>query len=134
MKASGAEHRDTRTRRQAEPGKISLYPTQELKRRAMSWAVTLRVNPKVIRVREMRRKWGSCSSAGTVTLASDLVERDGRFQDYVIVHELLHLKYRDHGKQFKAMMTALVPTWRHLEQQSQHATESAGQGRREMEA
>lgn len=41
---------------------------------------------------------------------------------------------RDHGKQFKAMMTALVPNWRDLEQQSQHATESAGQGRPEMEA
>ena len=115
MKASGVEHRDTRTRRQAEPGKISLYPTQELKRRAMSWAVTLRVNPKVIRVREMRRKWGSCSSAGTVTLASDLVERDERFQDYVIVHELLHLRFSTHGRMFKALMSAHVPGWREME-------------------
>lgn len=115
MKASGVEHRDTRTRRQAGPGKISLYPTQELKRRAMSWAVTLRVNPKVIRVQEMRRKWGSCSSAGTVTLASDLVERDERFQDYVIVHELLHLRFSTHGRMFKALMSAHVPGWREME-------------------
>jgi len=42
------------------------------------------------------------------------------------------LRYRDHGKQFKAMMTALVPNWCELEQQSQHATESGGQVRREM--
>jgi predicted metal-dependent hydrolase len=81
----------------------------------MAWAVTLRVNPKVIRVQEMRRKWGSCSSAGTVTLASDLVGQDERFQDYVIVHELLHLRFSTHGRMFKALMSAHVPGWREFE-------------------
>jgi len=115
MKAGGAAHRDSRTRRRTGPGKGSLYPAQELKRRAMAWAVTLRVNPKVIRVQEMRRKWGSCSSAGTVTLASDLVDQDERFQDYVIVHELLHLRFSTHGRMFKALMSAHVPGWRRWE-------------------
>jgi predicted metal-dependent hydrolase len=77
--------------------------------------VMLRVNPKVIRVQEMRRKWGSCSSAGTVTLASDLVEQEERFQDYVIVHELLHLRFSTHGRMFKALMSAHVPGWRRWE-------------------
>lgn len=95
--------------------KSSLYPAQELRRRALAWAVKLRVNPKTIRIQEMRRKWGSCSSAGTVTLASDLVEQDARFQDFVIAHELLHLRIPTHGKLFKAMMTAHVPGWRELE-------------------
>ncbi|MBU2763956.1 M48 family metallopeptidase [Acidithiobacillus caldus] len=81
----------------------------------MAWAVTLRVNPKVIRVQEMHRKWGSCSSAGTVTLASDLVDKDERFQDYVIVHELLHLRFSTHGRMFKALMSAHVPGWRRWE-------------------
>lgn len=95
--------------------KSSLYPAQELKRRAMTWAVKLRVNPRVIRVQEMRRKWGSCSSVGTVTLAADLVEQDERFQDYVIVHELLHLRFSTHGRMFKALMSAHVPGWQELE-------------------
>jgi len=71
------------------------------KLRTMAWAVKLRVNTKVVRVQEMRRKWGSCSSAGTITLAIDLVHQDEKFQDYVIVHELLHLKYATHGRVFK---------------------------------
>jgi predicted metal-dependent hydrolase len=92
-----------------------LYPSQELKRRALAWALTLRVNPRVIRVQDMRRKWGSCSTAGTVTLASDLADQDSAFQDYVIVHELLHLRHATHGRLFKAMMSAHVPGWRELE-------------------
>jgi predicted metal-dependent hydrolase len=91
-----------------------LYPAQSLKRRAMAWAVKLKVNPKAIRVQEMTRKWGSCSSAGTVTLASDLTETRERFQDYVMVHELLHLRYATHGRVFKALMSAHVPGWRRL--------------------
>jgi predicted metal-dependent hydrolase len=53
-----------------------------------------------------------------VTLAEDLVDMPEEFQDYVVVHELLHLRYRSHGKAFTAMMTALVPDWRALEASS----------------
>lgn len=92
----------------------SPYPVEALKRRTMAWAVRLRVNPRVIRVQEMRRKWGSCSSSGTVTLSMALATASERFQDYVIVHELLHLRYPTHGRLFKAVMTMHVPGWRNV--------------------
>jgi len=95
--------------------KSSLYPVQDLHRRALAWALRLKVNPRVVRVQAMRRKWGSCSSAGTVTLASDLLDQDVRFQDYVIVHELLHLRYATHGRVFRALMSAHVPGWQVME-------------------
>lgn len=95
--------------------KSPLYPDQELKRRALAWALKLKVNPRVVRVQEMRRKWGSCSSSGIVTLACDLLEQPPKFQDYVIVHELLHLRYATHGRVFKALMSAHVPGWQMME-------------------
>ena len=95
--------------------KSSLYPIQDLHRRALAWALKLKVNPRVVRVQAMRHNWGSCSSAGTVTLASDLLDQDVRFQDYVIVHELLHLRYSTHGRVFKALMSAHVPGWQAME-------------------
>jgi predicted metal-dependent hydrolase len=91
--------------------KSSLYPVQDLHRRVLAWALKLKVNPRAVRVQTMRGKWGSCSSAGTVTLSIDLLEQDTRFQDYVIVHELLHLRYAAHGRVFKALMSAHIPGW-----------------------
>lgn len=90
----------------------SLAPAARLKRRVDVWAVKLRVIPRVIRVQRMTRKWGSCSTAGTITLAIDLDTQDEAFQDFVIAHELLHLKVQNHGRLFRALMTTHVPDWR----------------------
>ncbi len=63
----------------------------------------------------MTRKWGSCSTRGIVTLAEDLADQETSFQDFVIAHELLHLRVSNHGKVFKALMSVHVPDWRALE-------------------
>ena len=63
----------------------------------------------------MSRKWGSCSSKGVISLACDLVEKPVDFQDFVIAHELLHLRVPTHGRLFKALMTTHVPAWRSLD-------------------
>jgi predicted metal-dependent hydrolase len=95
--------------------KSAMYPSQELRRRTLAWALTLRVNPKIVRVQSMTKKWGSCSSRGVVTLATDLADQEGAFQDFVIAHELLHLRVPNHGKLFKSLMGAYIPRWRAFE-------------------
>jgi len=95
----------------------SLYPAQELRRRVLRWARLLRVNPRVIRIQRMTRKWGSCSTGGVVTLAEDLVDQDEPFQDFVIVHELLHLRIPTHGRLFKALMSAHAPGWQRMDEE-----------------
>lgn len=66
----------------------------------------------------MKNKWGSCSRRGVITLAADLAAETQAFQDAVIVHELLHLRVRNHGRLFKALMSAYVPQWRRLQLQA----------------
>jgi len=80
--------------------------------RVECWARRLNVRPRLVRVQRMTRKWGSCSTSGIVTLATDLVDQPSGFQDFVIAHELLHLRVPNHGKLFKALMTAHVPDWK----------------------
>ncbi len=82
--------------------------TLEFKERVQEWAARVRVEPEQLRVQEMRRKWASCSTKGWVTFARDLLDEPRTFQDYVIVHELLHLRYRNHGKLFVAALRSYL--------------------------
>lgn len=72
----------------------------------LAWATKLKVAPAQIRVQAMTNKWASCSTRGSVTFSRDLLRKSRAFQDYVIVHELLHLRYRNHGKLFHATLAA----------------------------
>src|SRR5207247_2168358 len=82
--------------------------------RSYFWSTRLQVEARIIRVQRMTRKWGSCSTTGTITLADDLASEAAGFQDFVIVHELLHLRVPNHSRLFKALLTAYVPNWRRL--------------------
>ncbi|WP_309670463.1 M48 family metallopeptidase [Gemmatimonas sp.] len=84
----------------------------QLKERVDYWAARLRTQPRVVRVQHMTTKWGSCSVKGVVTLALDLAKQPAGFQNFVIAHELLHLRVPNHGRLFRALMTAHVPDWR----------------------
>lgn len=92
--------------------RTSDHPRETLRDRVEYWKRRLRVRPQRVRVRPMTRKWGSCSTSGTVTLAADLEDQDKGFQDFVIVHELLHLRVPNHGRLYKALMAAYVPDWK----------------------
>ena len=92
--------------------KIAIDPRTRLRNRVDHWAGRLNVTARSVRIQRMVRKWGSCSSNGTITLADDLVDRSRGFQDFVIVHELLHMRIPNHGRLFKALMSAYVPNWR----------------------
>ena len=83
-----------------------------IRSRVEYWAQRLSARPRLVRVQRMTRKWGSCSTSGIVTLAADLADQDSDFQNFVIAHELLHLRVPNHGKLFKALMTAHIPDWR----------------------
>src|SRR5215471_1407333 len=89
-----------------------LQTTHELKTAVSEWAAKVKARPKQIRVQPMARKWASCSSNGRITFNSELFAQPYRFQEFVIVHELLHLKIPNHGKLFKSLLSAHLPEWR----------------------
>jgi predicted metal-dependent hydrolase len=86
-----------------------LQTTDELKAAVGDWATKIKARPNQIRIQRMARKWASCSSNGRVTFNSDLLSQPYRFQEFVIVHELLHLKIPNHGKLFKSLLKAYLP-------------------------
>ncbi|MEM7218792.1 MAG: M48 family metallopeptidase [Pseudomonadota bacterium] len=63
------------------------------------------------RVRFMRSQWGSCSSSGRLCLNTHLVKLPTPLVDYVLLHELCHLRYMDHGRRFRGLLAAHMPDW-----------------------
>jgi len=69
-----------------------------------------------LRLRRMRRRWGSCSRGGRVTLNVDLVRLPMSLIDYVIAHELCHLSEFNHGPKFYRLLEFAMPDWKQREQ------------------
>jgi predicted metal-dependent hydrolase len=85
---------------------------ENLNELATMWSECLGVEIRRVQVRAMTNKWASCSSNGILTLSTDLLELPSDLVDFVICHELVHLKIPDHGKGFRTLMSCCIPDWR----------------------
>ena len=73
------------------------------------------MDARAIYIRPMRRKWASCSTAGTLSFNDELLGLPGELGDYVIVHELLHFSVPNHGKLWKSLMRAHLGDYERME-------------------
>ena len=88
---------------------------EKLAGRVHDWAARMEVRVRAVTIRKMRRKWASCSTAGRLTFDESLLSKSRELQDYVIVHELLHVSVPNHGKLWKSLMRAYLGDYEALE-------------------
>ena len=69
-------------------------------------------DPGALKVRRMRRRWGSCFPDGRINLNTELLGEPVALIDYVIIHELCHLREHNHSPRFYRLMDAVLPDWR----------------------
>jgi predicted metal-dependent hydrolase len=69
------------------------------------------ISPPTLRLKKMHKRWGSCTRTARIILNSDLIKAPSQCIDYVIVHELCHLRVHGHNGAFFRLLTACMPDW-----------------------
>src|SRR5437870_5002790 len=78
------------------------HDADDLRWAARHWAARIGVHLRSVHLRPMTRKWASISTAGRLTLNTDLLGVPKSLGEYVLVHELVHLLAPNHGPLFKS--------------------------------
>ena len=88
----------------------------ELPARTLQLAALHGFNVRRVTVRNQRSRWGSCSPRGTISLNWRLVQTPPSVRDYIILHELAHLKFMNHSRRFWREVARLCPEFAGAEQ------------------
>lgn len=77
------------------------YKTQEIVPKLVEkWSIKMGLVPTKIGFRKTKRRWGSCSAKNELSFTSSLVQLPLTCIEYIIVHELSHIKHKHHQKSF----------------------------------
>ena len=79
-------------------------------------ALEMGVSPNRVIVRDQKRCWGSCSSKRTISLNWRLIMAPEEILDYIIIHELAHLRHVDHSRRFWTLVERHCPDYPECEQ------------------
>ena len=79
------------------------------------WEPVLRVRVRRVFVQRMKTKWGGCNpSARNIRLNTELVKKPAEYLEYIVVHEMAHIRCPTHGSRFVAIMDEAMPNWRDM--------------------
>jgi len=84
---------------------------KEIRSRCMWFSMTTGYSPASVRISDARQRWGSCASTGGLNFSWRLIQAPLEIVDYVIVHELVHLRQHDHSRLFWAKVQELMPDY-----------------------
>lgn len=101
--------------RTAIEARLRRLATAELPPRCHAWAACGQFEVARVSVRNQRSRWGACSSRGAITLNWRLIQMPASVADYIMLHELVHLRHPNHSRRFWRAVAAVCPGWRDAE-------------------
>lgn len=76
------------------------------------YSIKLGVTPQKVRIKRIKYAWGSCSSKKNITINMNLAPKDEKVIEYVVLHEMCHLIYMNHSKDFWALVDKYMPKYK----------------------
>lgn len=86
--------------------------TKELPRQTLEFAALHQLSVSRVAVRAQRSRWGSCSFKGVISLNWRLIQTPPFVRDYIILHELMHLRQMNHSARFWREVEGVCPDYR----------------------
>ncbi len=75
------------------------------------WQKKIRVRPKIIAIRAQKTRWGSCSGRGNISYNWRVIMAPRSVADYLVVHELCHLRLLNHSPEFWQLVKSFMPEY-----------------------
>ena len=87
------------------------HAAQRLPERVEMWRPRAGVKMPRVVIADQKRRWGSCDRRGTIRLNWKIIQAPMRLVDYVVVHELVHLRHRGHGLEYWRALGRIMPDY-----------------------
>ena len=81
-----------------------------------TWSEKLNLKIPLFTIRDSKKRWGSCSSRGTLNFSLRAACLSDEDLSYLVLHEMAHLVHFDHGPHFRALLTKHLPNWKDHQQ------------------
>ncbi|MCY3735881.1 MAG: SprT family zinc-dependent metalloprotease [Gemmatimonadaceae bacterium] len=87
------------------------HAAERLPERVELWRSNAGVEMPRVVISDQKRRWGSCDRRGTIRLNWRIIQAPMRLVDYVVVHELVHLRHRGHGSEYWQALGRIMPDY-----------------------
>jgi len=84
--------------------------------RIRQWSEITGLTPLSTHFRKLSKRWGSCTHTNEILINFDAVKLPFTLIDYIVIHELTHIKYKDHSKDFYREVAKYAPDWEELDE------------------
>lgn len=91
---------------------LKAFAANYLRHKTDHWAILTRSEFNALRIKELRSRWGSCSRLRNLNLNWQLIYLEETLIDYVVIHELMHLRVLDHSPKFWAEVETFYPAYK----------------------
>lgn len=88
---------------------------EKITARIKRWSQKIGLKYNELKIRKLEKRWGSCTPSNNIIINADAIKLPYRLIDYILVHELVHTKIKNHTKEFWAELSKYIPNYKELD-------------------